>query len=481
VPARRAFTWAVLAITALATAAITLPGPGAPAGRTLGLFAVAFAGWACLLVLVVRGAGPSRRVVLAVAVAGAALAVIQPPVGSTDVSSYAVYGRMVAAHHVSPYAHVPAEFPDDPWLPRMATFWHHTGSVYGPAFTAVSAAGMAWAGRSWVKGRLFFQGLELAAFLVMLLLIDRVTRGDPGALVFAGLNPLLVASVVNGGHNDLLVGVGVLAGAALLMTGEDRRPDDRTLALVGIVVALGALVKIVGLLALGAVVVWLWRRRGRRAAAIVAVSGGATVVVAYLLAGGRVAVRALLDATDRALLPSFWGYPRRWLTHRFVTEGVASPAAAADHLVGRLALLTMALVAAVVVLTRMGRRTPVTAMGGALFAFLLAGAYLMAWYPAWILPVLALRWRSRLALAAAAFSSVLMLAHVELPSRLHGTTLTVERFLHDTAVPVAALALIAAVLVDAVLWRARGGGRTGRATEPSVSEAAAGYTSVTSR
>src|SRR5439155_3444405 len=146
--------------------------------RTMVLLVVAFAGWVVVLVAAHRWGTLTRRVVLAAAVASAGVAVIAPPVGSTDVASYAVYGRMVAAHHASPYTRVPADFPNDPWYPRMATFWHHTGSVYGPVFVAASAAGMAWAGGSQLKGRLFFQLLAALAFLGCLLLVDRRTRGD---------------------------------------------------------------------------------------------------------------------------------------------------------------------------------------------------------------------------------------------------------------------------------------------------------------
>jgi hypothetical protein len=72
----------------------------------------------------------------------------------------------------------------------------------------------------------------------------------------------------------------------------------------------------------------------------------------------------------------------------------------------------------------------------------------MAWYPAWVLPVVAARWRSRLAAIAAVQSSLLMLAFVERPSQLHGWVLTVERFLHDTLLPLVQLALILLLVLD---------------------------------
>jgi hypothetical protein len=428
VTGRRTVTVVTLAITFATTALVTLPGRGAPPGRTLVLLTVAFAGWAGLLVIVRRWNTITRRTVLTLALLGGALAIAAPPVGSTDVTSYAVFGRMVSAHHASPYTHVPADFPDDPWLPRMATFWHHTGSVYGPLFTGASAVFMRIAGPSYFTGRFLFQLLALAAFVAVLFMTDRMTRGDPGALVFAGLNPLMVAAVVNGGHNDILVGAGVLA-AVVLVT---REASDRRLALAGLAVAAGCLVKLVGLLGLVGLAAWLFVRYGRRAAAVFTGAAVGATLAGYLLAGGRAALGPLLDARDRALLPSVWGYPRRWL----------------DHDVGHFALVSIAILATIVVVAHMRDRTPATPAGGALLAYLLAGAYVMAWYPAWVLPVLAVRWRSRMAAIAAVQSSLLLLAFVERPSQLHGWVLTVERFLHDTLVPIVQLVLILVLLAE---------------------------------
>src|SRR5439155_11859031 len=180
---------------------------------------------------------------------------------------------------------------------------------YGPLFTAGSAAVMAAAGRSFTAGRLLFQLLALAAFVVILLLVDRSTRGDPGALVFIGLNPLMVASVVNGAHNDILVGAGLLAAIVIVMGGAAL--TDRRLVVAGAAVAAACLVKLVAVLGMVALVVWLWRYHGRKAAAVLAGSGLAVTAAGYLLAGGPRALRPLLDARDRALLSSLWGYPWR--------------------------------------------------------------------------------------------------------------------------------------------------------------------------
>jgi hypothetical protein len=56
-----------------------------------------------------------RAVVVAVAVV-IGVAVTTVPRQSGDLWSYAMYGRIVAVHHASPYRHVPDEYPSDPML-----------------------------------------------------------------------------------------------------------------------------------------------------------------------------------------------------------------------------------------------------------------------------------------------------------------------------------------------------------------------------
>ena len=161
-----------------------------------------------------------RRVVTAAGVL-LVIAVLAPPAGSHDIWSYAMYGRLVSVHHVSPFTHVPADFPHDPMLHLVARGWRHTGSVYGPGFVALSAVGTALTGASQLATRLVFQLLEALALGGVLMIIWRRTR-DPVALAFVGLNPALLL-VVNGAHNDLVVGLALLAGTLLLEEGRPRR------------------------------------------------------------------------------------------------------------------------------------------------------------------------------------------------------------------------------------------------------------------
>jgi hypothetical protein len=129
-----------------------------------------------------------------------------------------MYGRMVATHHVSPYTHIPAEFPSDPALARVAPGWRDAPSLYGPGFTVLSAGIMTGAGTSGLAARVGFQAVAAAAVLAMGSVLIR--RRVPGAALAAVLlNPLVLVWVVNGGHNDAVVGLLLLLTASLCPDG----------------------------------------------------------------------------------------------------------------------------------------------------------------------------------------------------------------------------------------------------------------------
>ena len=125
--------------------------------------------------------------------------------------------------------------------------------MYGPAFTAVSGAASLVLGSSLLGTRLFYQGLAAAALVTACVLVWRRTR-SADAVAFFALSPVTALYLVNGGRNDILVGVAIL-GAVVL-----AQPTDTTAA--GIVGGLGALVKLTGLVGVVALVVSLAVRHG---------------------------------------------------------------------------------------------------------------------------------------------------------------------------------------------------------------------------
>src|ERR1041384_7655942 len=108
-------------------------------GRTGWFLLAVAAGTVASLAIARRGDLGMRAAVIACA-ALIAFAVAMPPRSSRDLWAYAMYGRIVSAHHASPYTHLPLAYPHDAYLARMHPAFRNTRSVYGPAFTAVSAA-----------------------------------------------------------------------------------------------------------------------------------------------------------------------------------------------------------------------------------------------------------------------------------------------------------------------------------------------------
>jgi hypothetical protein len=366
----------------------------APSTQALVLLA-ALTGWVSLLNATVIGRSLSSGVVLAVGALLVCVCVAFPPVGSKDVASYAIYGRMVAVHSLSPYTNTPADVVIDPWYPDVAVEWRHTASVYGPAFTAVSALGMKAAGGNKTAGRIFFQALAGLAVLISAALVADRTK-DPGATAFVALNPVLLASVVNGGHNDALVGLGVLAGALLV--------ERRRWRWAGVALALAAMVKIAAIVALPALAWWAWRRGGRRATYRVLAAGGGALLVGYAVAGGLVSIEPVRHAGSQQSRSSVWrplvAPMVRWLGN------------ANGHEVVGIAATALSLVAgALLVSSRVRLRPAAMAGAAAVSGYLLLGGYVLPWYWAWALLPLGLAWRTRLAVFGSAVASLLMFGY----------------------------------------------------------------------
>ena len=443
----------LVSAAALPIAVLLLRAPGDP-GPPMALLAASLVGLGALVVHEWRRPSITVRTVAVASGLLLVLAVARPPLHSNDVWSYAMYGRIVSHHHASPYTHVPSTYRADPWYHRMDEAWRDTPSVYGPLFTGVSAAVM-WAARdSAVAARVGFQGLAALAVAMALYLIARRTR-DPVAMAFVGLNPFVIVAVVNGGHNDALVGLGVLAGVVL---GTRGRPG-----LAGLVLGLAALVKIPALLPLAALAVWLGRGQLKKAV-VLALAGGLVVLAGYGVAGGARALHPVEEARVNVSGASPWNKPRLWMTTERVEDGEKGKVA--GEIVRRQVSLWagLAVLTAAVTLTLRRRLTPTAplAAGAAVLAFTLLGSYVLPWYLAWGLFALALTWRSPLAWLAMGQALLLQLAYVP-DGRIYGhgdaflngdTAERIQKTLRVTAIPTLELAAVA-LLIIAAIWPRR--------------------------
>jgi hypothetical protein len=372
-------------VTTIATAVVVATDTSLSNATHLALVAIACGAY-LMLITDRRPSGLSIRAV-SIAVAGQTfVALARPPVATQDLWYYAIYGRMVAAYHASPYTHVPADFPHNPFLADVGRAWHHTPSVYGPVFTALSGAASFVFGSSYDGTRLFYQGLAAAALVGACVIVWRRTR-SADAVAFLALNPVTALYLVNGGRNDILVGLALLGAVVLATRGHDSAA--------GVVGGLGALVKLTGMVGVVALVVALVVGKRHAAARRIGVTAGLTVVGAYLIAG-TAAVMTPMD-TAGAL------YSRISVWRLLPQLGYDLPTT-------QLALAIAGIVVCWVLL-RSARSGPEVSVPATTTALTLGAAYTLPGYVGWALPTAALRHREPFARVAAYQAVVLVAAY----------------------------------------------------------------------
>jgi hypothetical protein len=226
--------------------------------------------------------------------------------------------------------------------------------------------------------------------------------------------------------------------------------------LAALVIALGALIKLVALLGLVAWVVWIWRKRGPRPAAVSAAVAGGVVATGYALSGGLDALKPLREARLQMSRNSIWllsGSDGR--TKLFGLDRVQL---GTDFLrpAATLSMVAVLVLAGILIASRLRDRTPTLVVGSALVAYLLAATYVLPWYVAWALPVLVLEWRSgltRLVLAQSALYLLVYQYRQGVPDSLPYQTL----FASNVVLVLFELTMIVALVV--MIVRQRRGGR----------------------
>ena len=383
-------------------------------------------------------------------------ALVIGPQSSNDVWSYTMYGRMVSVHDASPYHHVPADFPHDPFDRRVSPIWQHRGSVYGPAFVAYAASLTFLAGNSVLVDRLLFQLGAALAVVLALLLVWRRTR-SPAAVAWLGLHPVFGAIVVNSGQIDAFIGLAILVAAVLAA--------QRRGAASGFAIAVASLVKITSLLALVGLVFWAWRSHEWRVAKRAVVTACVTIAVVYLpfLAGAS----HVLSGADHMVTPgSPWNLPAQLLVGKDAGRDLAARLLP-DSTLSLLFYLSLGLVvlATVVLGWRWARASgPELATGAAIASYAIAAEYTLPWYAAWALPVVATRRPSPLAWVIWVQGAVLLAAW-KLPT--HHTGSVADTVLRGTL----AYALPIVLLVAYLAWRPRDATAVGsRPTTPAAAD-----------
>jgi len=231
---------------------------------------LAWASWALMIAAALGGTAlPTVRKSAFIPYAAAvvmALAVLAPPIFSTDAFAYTGWSRLMWAHGLNPYLHggpslAAAGDPAAHFLGWPATL------PYGPAWAlAARAAGTIGNGIGGLFGELLVHKLLAAGGLLATAFgaarIAEAHRAGTGTLTWLAVafNPLLLCEGPIAGHNDF-VALALLTWAAAMMTAGRTATGD---LLLGVAIA----VKFTAIGALPLVLIQRWRQRGVRPAAI---------------------------------------------------------------------------------------------------------------------------------------------------------------------------------------------------------------------
>jgi hypothetical protein len=367
----------------------------------LALWAAAFLGGGGViagLAALARGARFPIRLLLGAAFVAVAAFTVLPPAGSTDTLSYASYGRIAVIGH-NPYLMTPNQLrlTGDPIGQLSSQVWKRQGSLYGPLATVEQKAAAELGGTAAARIVFWLKLWNAIVFCAIALGLDRMLRADPvrrarAHLLWSG-NPLLLWSLVAGGHLDVLA-----AGASILgLTLVRSRPREQAPGTAGpagepgllTALAAGALIGVAAdfmltYLLLGVALLWALRRWG--VALCAAVAGMViTTVPAYLPVGSPL-IRALLDRRGKATADNLY--------HLFPTmQGRVPPAADVAIVLAFLALAALLLWRLPDAAPRLPAIQPGLAFG---VAWLFLWYYQLPWYDTMILGLLALYPASRL-------------------------------------------------------------------------------------
>ena len=387
---------AVVAVSAAHTPQLlpqtTRPAPGWLAGpfgatglRLAGgtLVALLVVMFACY-VLAVRGAARLSPRVLVTGILGVyALVLLAPPLFSTDVFSYQIYGRMGALHGLNPYLAGPHAAAFDHLYPYVGFRWTHTPTVYGPLFTVLSYA---LAPVSIAASAFAYKGIAVLATLLAVWLVWRLAaqRGrDPRpAVALIALNPLLFLYGAGGGHNDLLMLLPLVAGIYLV---SRRRPANGGAMFIG-----AAAVKLTG----GLPLLFALADGGRGARQ----SRGRMLWGVCAAAAGFTAVGLVLFGDGLLHLPATLGQVQNQTGGRSLPAAITSALGLSSTQTVSLVLGALCAAAFAWLLSAVwrGRLAWITGAGWATAAVLLATSWLVPWYVAWLLPLAALSYNRRL-------------------------------------------------------------------------------------
>ncbi len=326
----------------------------------------------------------STRTVIWAVVALNVIVLLGPPLFSTDVFSYQIYGRMLTIYHTNPYTRGAISTPLDPLYPYIGAGWIYTPSVYGPLFTFISAA---FASASIAASEFAFKLIAAAAGAGTLYLIWQSARrrgiNPTRGIALFGLNPLVTVFGVGGGHNDLLMVLLTTWGVYAVLTRHERASGALMMAATAVKLTAGVVLPFALLSEVG-----LDAGRRRRAFVVGAAA------VAIVIAGASFAVfgtgilhmsSSLRAVQDKGLWQSIPGF-------MFALAGISVTIAVRTVFIVGLAITLLWLLRRV----WQGRMDWIDGAAWGTFALLATAWSMLPWYVCWMLPLVALSTGRRL-------------------------------------------------------------------------------------
>ncbi len=378
---------------------------------------------------------PARWVVAAV-VGVHAILFLSPPLALTDIFNYVNYARMEVVHHLNPYTTIPIYEPhNDPAFDLSN--WHHLLSPYGPLFTLLTFAvvPLGVAASFWA-----FKTILMAASLGTILLVWKCARLldlDPvKAIVFVGLNPVVLVWGLGGDHNDFIMMFLVVLGFYLLLLGREaeaaslrRRASESSLLL-------GRASGSVWLLGRESETAWLGVGAGAAFVAAVAVKASAGILLPVVLAGLLRTPRRLAEVVLGMLVAGAVLAAASYMAFGLhlpdlSTQGSLVTTLSPSNLLGLAlgdggATATLLHVLSVVLLLWLlcasamayRKRDSITAAGWATVGLFVTLSWVLPWYVLWVLPLAALSRSRALRATALAFGVFFVLAWAPLAGRV---------------------------------------------------------------
>jgi len=190
---------------------------------------LALVGWCCVvglwliylpLIWKLRGEVIDHRIVFGGAIMLGLIALIVPPLFSTDPFSYAMYARFETIYHANPYLSTAQSVaPGDALIPYL--YWRDIPSPYGPLWTLISQAIALGGDTSPLELILRFKVVALAfttldGWMIYTFVRQRWPEQAGWYYLAFAWNPMVLVEGVVIGHNDVLI-LAVMLGSALLL------------------------------------------------------------------------------------------------------------------------------------------------------------------------------------------------------------------------------------------------------------------------